>query len=239
MTRLSGNNDNRTVLIIGTLIAAALIVLALFAVRGKQANKPAGDGTTVNFNLANVPFAGKADAPITVVSVEDFKCPACKNFEDTVASELHTKYVDTGKVKWYTLVWPFIATQVVHSPEDDSKYAAMAARCVYNQKGNDGFNAYKAILFRAQQHESVVWATKTYLKELANNLDGLDATKFATCLDNDETSAAVEADKKQVEDAKINSTPAIFVNGKKVELTGKAIEDVSKAIDAAIDQAAK
>ena len=42
MTRLQGNNQNRTVLVIGTLIAAVLIALAVFAVR----SNPEGSGST-------------------------------------------------------------------------------------------------------------------------------------------------------------------------------------------------
>ena len=218
-------------LLIGTLIAAALIALALFAVNNKKA--PATKAASANFNLADVPFEGKADAPVTVVVVEDFKCPACKNFQDTAAPELKTKYVDTGKVKWHTLVWPFISTQVARNPEDDSKYAAQAAKCVYDQKGNEGFSTYKDILFRSQQEESKVWATKAYLKELAGNVEGLDAAKFATCLDTDATAARVEADKKQAEGAGVNSTPSIFVNGKQVVVSKDYITDISAAIDEA------
>ncbi len=233
MTRLSGNNSNRSVLLIGTLIAAALIGLAIWAMTHKAAAPTTSGDKAVNFNLANLPFDGKADAPVTVVAVEDFKCPACKNFQDTAAPELKTKYVDTGKVKWYTLIWPFISTQVARNPEDDSKYAAMAAKCVYDQKGNEGFSTYKDILFRAQQTETIVWATKPYLKQLASNIDGLDSGKFATCLDTDATAARVEADKKQAEDAGVSSTPTIFVNGKAVTIATDAVKDISAAIDAA------
>lgn len=213
---------------IGTLIAVALIALALWAVSHKSATT--ANTQAVNFKFADMPFDGKADAPVTVVAVEDFKCPICKNFQDTEAAQLKTKYVDSGKVKWYTLVWPFIST-VQKNPEDDSKYAAMAAKCVYDQRGNEGFNAFKDILFRAQQSESVVWATKTYLKQLAGNVEGLDAAKFATCVDTDATSDRVEADKKQAEDAGVTGTPSIFVNGKLIADTGLA--SVSAAIDAA------
>lgn len=229
MTRLQGNDSNRLYLVLGTLVAVALIALALFAVRSGQTS----GNKSFNFNTTGLPFAGKADAPVTLLSVEDFKCPACKSFEDSVAGELRTKYVDTGKVKWYTLIWPFISTQVARNPEDDSKYAAQAARCVFEQGGNDAFNAYKSILFRAQESETIVWATKARLKDLASNVTGVDAAKFATCLDTDATAAKVEADKKQAEDNGVNSTPTIFVNGKKVDAT---LDAISSAVDAALKQ---
>lgn len=233
MTRLQGSNSNRTVLVIGTLIAVALIALALFAVRGKPAP---GAGLTPNFNLDGLAFAGQEGAPVSVVVVEDFKCPVCKQFEETVAPELRTKYVDSGQVKMYSLVWPFLA-QVVGLPTDDSKLAAQAGLCVYDQRGNEGFGAYKAILFRAQGDESTVWATKDRLKELAQNVEGLDQSAFATCLDTDATAARVDADEKQATDANVSGTPTVFVNGKVVTGSGGQnswqLADIGAAIDAA------
>ena len=236
MTRLSGNNQNRSVLLIGTVIAVVLIALALFAVRGRPAGGANTNTRAVNFNYATLPFAGQESAPVSVLVVEDFKCPVCKQFEETVAPELRTKYVDSGQAKMYALVWPFLA-QVVGLPTDDSKIAAQAGKCVYDQRGNDGFGAYKSILFRAQGDESTVWATKDRLKELAQNVEGLDQTAFATCLDTDATAARVDADEKQATDANVTGTPTVFVNGKVV--TGSngqnswQLADIGAAIDAA------
>ena len=219
-------------LLIGTLIAAALIALALFAVKSKPAASTTSD-KAANFNLANVPFEGKADAPVTVVAVEDFKCPACKGFQDSAAGELKTKYVDTGKVKWHTLIWPFIAAKFQLNP-DDSFLAAQAAQCVYDQKGNEGFSVFKDILFRAQGPEDQIWASKDALKTLAANVEGLDSGKFGTCLDTDATLARVQEQKKMAEAAGVNSTPSIFVNGKLVNVTGGYVKDISAAIDQAL-----
>ncbi|GAA5532460.1 DsbA family protein [Deinococcus aluminii] len=236
MTRLQGSNQNRTVLVIGTLIAVVLIAIALFAVRGRNTNAAAGTGGTMNFNLASLPYAGKADAPVNVVVVEDFKCPICKQFEETVMPELQSKYVDTGKAKIYSLVWPFIASSR-GLPVDDGKLAAEAAKCVYDQGGNDAFLRFKAILFRAQGDELSVWATKDRLKDLASNVEGIDQAKFNTCLDNDETAARVEADKQQAEKAGVNGTPTVFVNGQKIE--GTTLADLAAKTGAAIDAASQ
>ncbi|CAM3177672.1 thioredoxin domain-containing protein [Deinococcus deserti] len=218
-------------LVVGTLLAALLIGLALIAVRGKPAP---GAGLTADFNLSTVPYAGLAEAPVSVVVVEDFKCPVCKTFEETIAPELTSKYVQTGKAKLYTVVWPFLA-EARRLPTDDSKLAAQAARCVYDQGGNKAFGSFKSILFRAQGDEGTVWATKARLKELAANVEGLDTGKFATCLDTDATASLVEAEKKMVEDARVNHTPTVFVNGKEVMNTqGQSsylMADVSKAIE--------
>lgn len=232
MTRLQGNNSNRSILVIGTLIAAALIALALFAVNGKNKTSTA-DGPAQTFNYASLPYEGKADAPVSVVVAEDFKCPACKSFEETVTPELRSKYVDSGKVKLYSLVYPFIATDIARLSEDDSLYAAQAARCVYKLGGNEAFANYKQILFRAQGPENQVWASKARLKELAGSLN-VDQAQLATCLDKDETLEAAQADKKQAQDAGVTGTPTIFVNGKRVEVKSSYVPEISAAIDEAL-----
>ncbi|GBF04377.1 DSBA oxidoreductase [Deinococcus aerius] len=226
MTRLQGSNQNRTVLVIGTLIAAALIALALFAVRGKSS----GDGKSVSFNLDGQPVLGKANAPVTLVVFEDFKCPNCKRFEEEFLPEIRSKYIDTGKARLVSLNFPFIA-QNNQLPVDDSKLAAQAAECAFVQGGNDAYERMKAILFRAQGPENEVWASKSRLKELAGSVDGLDQTKFNTCIDNDETAAAVDADERQAEQAGVTGTPSIYVNGKLVQSYDAAT--VGAAIDAA------
>lgn len=234
MTRLQGNDSNRMFLVLGTLLAAALIALAIFAVRGKPA---AGDGLSANFNLTDLPFVGKADAPVNVVVVEDFKCPICKEFEASVAPQLKTKYVDTGKIKLYSLIWPFLS-EVQRQNPDDSKLAAQAAKCVFDQGGGEMFDRFKSILFRAQGQESVVWATNTRLKDLATNVAGLDQAKFATCLDTNATAARVDADEKQSSDAGVRGTPTVFVNGKQVVQTS-GLDQLLTSTEAAIEAALK
>ncbi|PTA69053.1 DsbA family protein [Deinococcus arcticus] len=234
MTRLQGNNQNRTFLVVGTLVAAVLIALAVFAVQGKPA---AGGALRGNFDLAGQAYIGQDSAPVNVVVVEDFKCPVCKTFEETVAPQLKEKYVDTGKIKQYSLIWPFLA-DTRGLPSDDSKFAAQAAKCVYDQGGNDAFASFKTIMFRAQGDEGQVWATKTRLKDLAANVEGLDGARFATCLDTDATAARVDADEQQVSSARVNATPTVFVNGQQVmtadgKVGSYAFEDISRAIDAA------
>ncbi|EYB67765.1 DSBA oxidoreductase [Deinococcus phoenicis] len=213
-------------LVIGTLIAIALIALALFAARGKSAQQT----NAASFNLAGQPVAGQADAPVTLVVFEDFKCPNCKRFEEEFMPELRSKYIDTGKAKVVSLNFPFLA-ESARLPVDDSKFAAQAVECAYVQGGSEAYDRLKQIIFRAQGSESEVWATKSRLKDLAGSVEGIDPAKFATCLDNDETAAAVEADKQQAEKAGVNGTPSVYVNGKLVQSYDAAT--VGAAIDAA------
>src|SRR3989344_1063710 len=57
-------------------------------------------------SVADMPFSGKADAPITVIEFADPLCPGAKSFFDIVESELKSKYIDTGLIKFYH--WPTV-----------------------------------------------------------------------------------------------------------------------------------
>lgn len=228
MTRLQGNNQGRTVLVIGTLIAALLIALALFAVRGRPA---AGEGQTVSFDLSGQPVLGREDAPVTLVVFEDFKCPNCKRFEEEFLPQIRSRYIDTGKARLVSLNFPFLAENA-RLPVDDSKFAAQAAECAFVQGGSEAHERMKQIIFRAQGPEDQVWATKSRLKELAGSVEGIDQARFNTCLDGDETAAAVDADERQAREAGVGGTPSIYVNGRLLQSYDAA--SVGAAIDAAL-----
>lgn len=237
MTKLQGNKSNNTALILGTLIAAALIALALFAGRGKndakaQADTASGAAVKAQFDLSNKPVVGEASAPVEMIVVEDFKCPACKQFEGSIFPKVENDYVRSGKVKVYSVTWPFLA-EIAKLPEDDSKYAAQAGECAFEHGGNDAFRQYKTILFRAQEDENKVWATKERLKELAANVPAIDQAKFGECLDSDATAARVDANEAEVKASGVNGTPSVFINGDKVENPGDYAQ-LQQAIDAAL-----
>ncbi|MFC4453248.1 DsbA family protein [Deinococcus sonorensis] len=210
--------QNRTVLVIGTLIAAVLIALAVLALRPGGA--PSG---TKTFDLDGQPFLGQASAPVTLVVFEDYKCPNCKNFEDNTMPTLQSKYLDTGKIKLYRINFPFIGP--------DSTTAAEAAECAYDQKGNDGYNQLSTLIFRAQGEETEQWATKDRLVTLAGYVDGLDADKLRSCLDSEATKDRVAADTAQANKAGVTGTPSVFVNG--VLVSNYSADSVSAAIDKA------
>ncbi|WP_424949327.1 DsbA family protein [Deinococcus sp.] len=221
MTRLNPQSSNRTLLVVGTVIAVVLIALVVFAAR------PGGSASGKSFNLAGQPFLGQENAKVSVVVFEDFKCPNCKNFEAGTMPTIQSKYVDTGKAKVYRINFPFIGP--------DSTTAAEAAECAYQQKGNDGYNQFATLLFRAQGDEKTTWATASKMEELAGYVDGVDAAKFKTCLESEATKGQVDADNAQATKAGINSTPNIFVNGASVPYTGP--EGTTPVLSAAIDKA--
>ncbi len=226
MTRLNAKSSNRTVLLIGTVIAAVLILLVVFAVR------PAGNTSTgtKTFDLTGQPVLGQASAKVTLVVFEDFKCPNCKRFEEETFPVIQSKYIDTGKVRFSMLPFPFIAQQN-SLPVDDSRLAAEAGLCAFDQKP-ELFWKYTPIIFRAQGPENQVWASKDRLVELAGNVDGIDTARLRACLDAGTNTAKVDAGEAQATKAGVNATPSVFVNG--VLTADYSAATVSAAIDKAL-----
>ncbi len=56
--------------------------------------------------------------------------------------------------------------------------------------------------------------TKSRLKSLAQQLEGIDQEQFATCLDTDQYRSVVEAESQEANLLNIRSTPSIVINGR-------------------------
>lgn len=205
---------NRT-LLLGTLLVVGAAVGGLLWWKGERRPTTASD-QVVTFDLASLPRLGVETAPVSVVVVEDFKCPVCKHFEERIAPELKTRFVDTGQVKVYSLVWPFLGQKFNLNP-DDSVLAAQAAQCVFKTNGNEAFQSFKTYLFRAQGDEMAVWATRERLLEVAANVEGLKQPAFRDCLTTDATLPDVQRHTQAALKAGVTGTPSIFVNGKLVQ----------------------
>ena len=191
--------------------AMALIVLIIGAivyvqvVRGQSSEASA----TAELDLSEQPSLGEAGAPVQIALFEDFKCPACKYFTETVFPQLKEEFVDSGQAEVYFVNYPFL------SP--DSTTAALASECVYAQD-EAAFWQYKTQVFEAQGPESEAWATPELLTELVEeHLPDIDAGALRTCILERRFAERVSEERRMGEAAGVNGTPSVFVNGVQVE----------------------
>jgi len=166
---------------------------------------------------AKGPSRGPADAKVTIVEFSDFQCPFCSRAEESV-EQVMTAYA--GKVRIFYRHFPL-------SFHPFAQKAAEAAACA-DEQGK--FWDYHHTLFKNQQKLAV-----PDLKEHAATL-GLDAAKFAECLDSGKMKATVDADQAEGTKAGVNGTPAFFING--VFLNGaQPFEAFDKVIKAELAKA--
>jgi len=210
----------------GTLDAYAQ--MGMSAPKGSDSQPAAAQSepkaSEVEFSMRAANRLGDPDAPVMIVEFADFRCPYCAKFFRETMPALIREYVETGKAQ---IVFKHFA--ILGS---DSVRAAQAAECAADQ---GAFWAYHDELLLAPR--SAGYSTESFddasLVALAEKL-GLDTTRFATCLTNDETLARVEADRQEAMDAGLRGTPSFFINGQPlfgaqpVEAFREMIDSLSK-----------
>jgi protein-disulfide isomerase len=164
---------------------------------------------------------GNPKARIEVIEYASLSCPHCAHFNDAVFPALKAKYIDTGKVR-YTL------KEFLTPPETVAAAGFLMARCAGPAK------YFKVVdeVFRSQPR----WQSgniKPILQEIGA-ANGVDAAKFDACLQDQAAIDAVTArTKRAVEQDQVNSTPTLFINGKRVANVPLTPADLDAAIAAA------
>jgi protein-disulfide isomerase len=160
---------------------------------------------------ASGPAKGVPGAPVTIVEFSDFECPYCSRLIPTLEQVLQ-KY--GNQVRLVFRQFPL----TIHR---DAPKAAEAALCA-NEQGK--FWEMHDAMFHDQQGLAV-----DGLKAKAVLL-GLNAIQFNQCLDSGKFASAVKADIEAGESVGVNSTPALFINGRFV-LGAVPIEQITTVID--------
>ena len=154
-----------------------------------------GYAVNLNSDLTGVP---------TLDIYEDFQCPICKDFEG-----VNLKYINSlvtekkANVKYHIL--SFIG--------DESVRAANASACA-NDEGK--FLEFHAGMYGNQPktENSQEWSDKRII-EIAK-VSGITGKTFESCVKDQKYITWVEKVAQAGSQAKVNSTPTVFVNGKEI-----------------------
>jgi protein-disulfide isomerase len=206
------------------LLVGASVVAIVVAVGGVEAlleAKPAAaQSVTAAEILVPPPLGdrtlGKDDAPVTIVEYASMTCPHCAHFHETTYPELKKRYIDTGKVRFIFREFPL---------DPLAAGASMLARCA----DKDKFYPLIETLFQQQTK----WAVEKPIPQLMAiaRQAGISEKTFNACLSDQKMLDAMQAEQKRATDKfGVNSTPTIFVNGKK-QVGGQSIDDLAKVID--------
>jgi protein-disulfide isomerase len=164
---------------------------------------------------------GSPKAKIEIIEYASLSCPHCAHFNEAVFPALKAKYIDTGKVR-YTL------KEMLTEPANVAAAGFLLARCA----GPDKYFAVVDQVFRSQPR----WTqgnVKPILVEIGA-ANGVDAAHFDACLQNQTAVDAVLGRAKRAADQDgVNSTPTLFINGKKIETVPLTPEELDATIAAA------
>jgi len=163
---------------------------------------------------------GNPKAKIQVIEYASLSCPHCAHFNEAVFPALKAKYIDTGKVR-YTL------KEMLTEPATVAAAGFLMARCA----GPDKYFKVVDEVFRSQPR----WQSgsiKPILQEIGA-ANGLDAAKFDACLQDQAAIDAVTARAERAQQDGVNSTPTLFINGKRIENVPLTPADLDAAIASA------
>ena len=196
-----------SLLIIGILLLqvalSAALLLRINALTDLVSERPSGampemgDVRVEGVLSDDDPDRGPDDAPVTIVAFSDFQCPACATARRTL-----DQLMDTcgGQVRLVFRDFPL-------GGHGDALRAAIAAECAHRQ---GQFWLMHDLLFGHQQalaEEDLL----NYARQLR-----LDEVAFADCLTSEAAEAEVRHDLADGQAYGVNSTPTLFVNGRRV-----------------------
>lgn len=181
----------------------------------------------VNFDngLGLVKGSTEASAPV-LVEFADFKCPHCKTAAGTIKN-----YLGSNKsVKMVFKPYPLDGSCNPHIPsKGDGSRCELAGWALCAEKMfQKGWDVHYWIFDHQEQimHETNL---QSYLDKMSKELS-IDGVQLKTCATSAETYDIIKKSADEGEAAKITGTPAIFVNGKKLEY-GQFIDVLRAAIN--------
>lgn len=162
---------------------------------------------------------GRADAPVTVIEYASFSCHHCADWHRFVYPVFKTRFIDTGQVR---LVFRNLPTP----PEEMSLPAAALARCAVPAR----FFDVAGSLMQGQQ-AVLNGGTRDAWYAPAIAVSGRTRAQIDACAATPETRAAINRDVNSAIAADATTTPAFFVNGRRV--TDRSLGGLEVAIRAA------
>jgi protein-disulfide isomerase len=219
-----------TILGVGGVLVVLILILASPTIYNEL--KPAGDFvriTPVARPLADGKAMGNPNAPVTIEVFEDFQCPSCKGYTETIEKQLsESNYISGGQVYYIFRQFPFIDS---NSITKESHQAANASMCAMEQ---GQFWDYHDILFANQSGENQGSFNDKRLQAFAESL-GLDMTAFNKCFNANTYSTQIQDDLQMGQNYGVTGTPTVFLNGTLVTPGQVPTYDQLKAaIDAAL-----
>lgn len=159
---------------------------------------------------ANGPAEGAADKDLLLVEFSDLQCPHCKE----AATTMEQLAKDFPKARIVHQPFPLVA---IHPA---AFQAAAVGACVAKQS-NDAYFKYEAAVYATQEALTPEGTAKTL--DAAVTKAGLDPASIDLCAATAETKAAVTASAKLAEDAGIDQTPTLSVNGRMLPVSPSAM----------------
>jgi protein-disulfide isomerase len=189
--------------------------------------------TMKKMDLTNRPVRGTKNAKVIAVNYDDFQCPYCSRMHQTLFPQLLKEYGD--KVEFVYKDFPL---SEIHPW---AMHAAVNANCLASQN-NDAYWDFADYMHNNQREinslkgDAAQFAALDRITVDQGQKHSVDIPRLQICIKlQDET--AVKASLKEAEGLGVDGTPALFVNGQKVDGGALPIEDLREVLDHALVEA--
>jgi protein-disulfide isomerase len=196
---------------IGALVVVLGGILVFLTMRGSDssfAQQLQEAEANFPFDLTDGTAVGNADAPITLVSYIDYRCPFCMRFAAEDEPTIIEEYVTQGIVRIETKHMPVLG--------DESVMAAEAAQCAARQDAKWSMH-HRLFVQQANEGTGTGRFSTDNLKRFARDI-GLDSSEFNECLDSRATNNEVQDHRAEAQSYGFTGTPSFLING--APLTG-------------------
>ncbi len=195
-------------------VVVAAVVVILVATSGgsstppKAGTKPANETVkVVNTLLAGIPQSGNAlgnpKAPVTLQYFGDLECPICQKFTLSALSPLIQHWVREGKLR---IEYHNLETATREPETFKTQEAAALAAGKQGKLWN-----YIETFYHEQGAEDSGYVTEQYLRGLAEQVPGLNMTKWSAERTKPEFANQIEADAQAANSAGFTGTPSFLI----------------------------
>lgn len=168
---------------------------------------------------------GNPDADVELIEYASLTCGHCKDFHIDVLSRIKADYIATGKVK-------FVFQEFPTPPIEIALAGFSLARC----SGESGYLGFLDDFFASQDDIFTSGRAGTIeqtLKDIGER-HGVKESEFENCITNQNYRRAVSESVDYGHSQDVNSTPSLFLDGKKLDTAASRTAD---GLAALIDEA--
>jgi protein-disulfide isomerase len=195
------NSSNIGLWLIGASVAIVALVVAIIIFNENSAKSAPVSQPDVPVEWINRNVVGSPDAPLTVQLWEDFLCPSCQSFAQTVKPQLFANYVQSGQVRVEYHYFP------LQQHEPGATMSSLAAECAADQGMFWPYHDRVYQMARVDQQGAVQFDD---LVGYAQGM-GMDDAQFRSCLSSQEHLNTVTGSLAQAQQLNLQFTPSIIV----------------------------
>jgi protein-disulfide isomerase len=166
-----------------------------------------------NIDIAGRPIRGNPDAKVTVINFDDLECPYCGRMHSSLFPSTIDRYKDKVRFVYKDDPLTDLHPWAMH--------AAVDANCLAEQSGQVYWNYVDYVHAHGQEvsgedrNMTKSFATLDHIAREESTLAKLNAAKLDACIaKQDETQ--VRASAKEAEALGVDGTPALFIDGERI-----------------------